>query len=78
MLAPAVRIEAGVEADIGAVVGGDDALRMVGQIFCRRPTKGLQIIFVFLHLLQFELVVGDLETVARIEPSTSAFWRGCR
>ena len=69
---PAIRVEAYLEADVRAVVLGDDALRPVRQILRRRPAEALEILVVPLDLLEIELAMGRLEPVGRVDPRATA------
>src|ERR1700679_648578 len=77
MLTPAVRIQAHLKSHVRAVVAGDDALRLVGQILRGWPIEGLEVILVVFDLLELELVVGRFKPVWRVESSTTAARRGC-
>ena len=69
----AVRIDADLEADVGAVVPGDDAPRPVGDELGRRPAQAVEIVVVVLDLLELEQVVAALESVGRVERRPSPF-----
>src|SRR5580704_17062948 len=77
MFTSSIRIEARLEAHIRAIVPGDDATRLVGQIFRRRPTEGIEIFLVVLDLLKLELVVRRLKAIRRVEPGAAASRRRC-
>ena len=63
VFASAIRIEAHLEADVRAVVLGDDAARRIRKILRRRPAQALEILVVVLDLLELELMVGRLKSV---------------
>ena len=68
VLTSAIRIDAHLEADVRAVILGDDAARRVRKILRRRPAQRVDVVIVQLQLLELELVVRRLKPVCRIVP----------
>ena len=75
VLTSAIRVDARLEADVGAVVLGDDGARPVGQVLRPRPIQGVEVFLVLLDLLELQLVVRGLESIGRVEPGPASLRR---
>jgi hypothetical protein len=75
VFAAAIGVNAHLEADVRAIVCGDDRARSVGQEFCFGPPQCGEIFLVFLDLVQLELVMGRFKPVRWVLPSAASFRR---
>ena len=66
MAASPVRVDAGVEPDVGAVVAGDDGARSISQVY------GLGRCFLRVVLCRVGLYLDPLEAVLRVAGGSAA------
>ena len=74
--AAAVGVDAVAEADVGAVVLGDDRLRLVGQILGRRPAELGQVLVIVGDVLEIGLAADGQIRIRGLDGGAAAFEGG--
>src|SRR5262249_38092853 len=74
--ASTVRVDAVAEGNVGAIVLGDEAPRVVGEVLSRRARQLLYGLGLKFQVLEVVLVLDEGEAVGRVEVGASPFGAG--